>query len=236
MGGHPDKTWRYIDSKASKPSKLSKIFQKNRRGSQEVQKLEIQRGILWPCDLLPHDVATVRIFTYGYDSHVSHGIRGPANRSNISQHGLTLLNAVSNERHDCLDRSVLFVAHSLGGLLVKQALVESEKAARDGQERNLHKACKAVMFFGTPHRGSPDASWGIVMANIAKVAQFDVNKSMLNDLSPSSNSPTLEVLQDDFNGLMHREKIKVHTFQEGTGKSGVKALSDKVRIPSVVAE
>ena len=161
MGGHPDKTWRYEDNKASKPSKVSKIFQKSRRGPQEVQELEAQKGILWPSDLLPDDVAAVCIFTYGYDSHVSHGIRGPANRSNISQHGLTLLNAVSNERHDCLDRSVIFIAHSLGGLLVKQTLVESEKAARDGQERYLHKTCKAVMFFGTPHRGSSDASWGI---------------------------------------------------------------------------
>ena len=47
-------------------------------------------------------------------------------------------------------RALIFVAHSLGGLVVKQALIESSKQARDGRDRNLHKTCHAVMFFGTP--------------------------------------------------------------------------------------
>ena len=122
----------------------------------------------------------------------------------------------------------MFVAHSLGGLVVKQALVEAWKAKADGQQRNLHEACRAVVFFGTPHRGSPDASWGIIMANIAKAAQLDSNKSILNDLDPSSGSSALPVLQDDFNGLLRREGIKVYTFQEAAGKYCYKGLNGKV--------
>lgn len=166
--------------------------------------------------------------TFGYDSHVSHGLSGPVNKSNISQHGLTLLNAILNQRHDCPDRPAIFVAHSLGGLLVKQALVESWKAEQDGQKRNLHKPCKAIIFLGSPHRGSSDASWGLMFANIAKAAQFDVNKSILNELDPSSGNSALSTLLVDFNGLRRREGMKIYTFQEGAGKYGFRALSSKV--------
>lgn len=169
--------------------------------------------------------------TFGYDSHVSHGFHGPANRCSIAQHGLTLLNAVLNARHDYPHRPLIFVAHSLGGLLVKQALIESWKGEQDGQKRNLHKICKAIIFFGTPHRGSFDASWGVIFANIAKAAQFDVNKSILNELDPSSGNSALSILQDDFNGLLRREGLKVYTFQEASGKYGMNRLNSKVRAP-----
>lgn len=126
-------------------------------------------------------------------------------------------------------RPLIFVAHSLGGLLIKQALIESSKQDRDGRDRNLHKACRAVIFFGTPHRGSPhDASLGLVVASIAKMAQFDINKSILRDLDPRNGSPTLGTLLDDFNSLLVQENIQVYTFQESAGKMGFGPFAGKV--------
>ena len=92
LQGHPWKTWRVKEAKGSK------LFSFNKRPSTRV---------FWPRDLLPDDVPNVRIFTYGYDSHISHGTSGPANQNNISQHGLSLLNAVSGKRLECRDRYVL---------------------------------------------------------------------------------------------------------------------------------
>lgn len=89
--------------------------------------------------------------------------------------------------------------------------------------------CRAIIFFGTPHRGSSDASWGLILANIAKVAQYDVNKSILRELDPASGSSALPVLQEDFNGLLRRESLKVYTFQEATGKYGLNAFNSKVQ-------
>ena len=94
LQGHPWKTWRF---KEANDSKLSRVFNKRAR-----------TRAFWPNDFLPDDVSNVRIFTYGYDSHISHYTSGPANQSNISQHGLTLLNAVSGKRHECRDRYVYF--------------------------------------------------------------------------------------------------------------------------------
>ena len=90
LQGHPWKTWRYKEPRASKlPTFLKKSPQKR---------------VFWPRDLLAEDVSNVRIFTYGYDSKISHYASGPANQSNISQHGLSLLNAVSAQRRECQDR------------------------------------------------------------------------------------------------------------------------------------
>ena len=125
-------------------------------------------------------------------------------------------------------RPLIFVAHSLGGLLVKQTLIESSKQARDGRDRNLHKTCHAVIFFGTPHRGSGDASMGRIIAGIAMMLQFDVNKSILRDLDPGSGSATLSTLLDDFNSLLTQEGIEVYTFQESAGKSGFGQFNGKV--------
>lgn len=111
---------------------------------------------------------------------------------------------------------------------MKQALFECWKAEHDGQNRNLHKACKSILFFGTPHRGSSDAAWGTLVANIAKAAQLDVNKSILRDLYPSSGSSTLSGIQEDFNGLLGREHYKIYTFQEAAGKYAWNPLSSKV--------
>ncbi|KAM0796938.1 hypothetical protein BDR22DRAFT_936967 [Usnea florida] len=214
LQGHPWKTWRYKEPRTSKmPTFLKKVPQKR---------------VFWPRDLLADDVTNIRIFTYGYDSNLSHYGSGPANQSNIHQHGLTLLNDVSAKRRECQNRPLIFVAHSLGGLLVKQALIESEKQARDGRDRGLHETCHAVIFFGTPHRGSGDASMGRILAGIATTLQFDVNKSILRDLDPGSGSPTLSTLMDDFNSLLTQRRIEVYTFQESAGKSGFGQFNGKV--------
>ena len=129
---------------------------------------------------------------------------------------------------------MIFVAHSLGGLLVKQTLIESEKQARDGRNHNLHETCRAVIFFGTPHRGSGDASMGLVLAGIAKFLQFDVNKSILRDLDPRSGTTTLSSILEDFNSLVLQKKIEVYTFQESAGKSGFGRFNGKVILPITI--
>ena len=94
LQGHPWKTWRYKEPRTSKMPSFSKKSP--------------QKRVFWLRDLLADDVPNVRIFTYGYDSKISHYTSGPVNQSNISQHGLSLLNTVSAQRQDCQDRYVPF--------------------------------------------------------------------------------------------------------------------------------
>lgn len=88
-----------------------------------------------------------------------------------------------------------------------------------------------MIFFGTPHRGSGDASVGRIVVDIAAILQLDVNKSILRDLDPKSGSAILSTLLEDFNSLLMKEDIQVYTFQESAGKSGFGPFNGKVILP-----
>ena len=47
--------------------------------------------VCWPQDLLPQDFPDLRVITYGYDSHVTHGFKGPAMQLDIFSYGESLL-------------------------------------------------------------------------------------------------------------------------------------------------
>lgn len=54
------------------------------------------------------------------------------------------------------DRPIIFVTHSLGGVVVKQMLFQSH--TRGGADGLVAAACRAVVFLATPHTGSALAS------------------------------------------------------------------------------
>jgi hypothetical protein len=78
-----------------------------------------QRPTYWPRDLLALDIDDVRILTYGYDSHITKGYSS-ANKNNIFAHAKDLLFALQREKPR--RRRLIFIAHSLGGILVKEVL------------------------------------------------------------------------------------------------------------------
>lgn len=75
-------------------------------------------ALFWLRDLLPNDCKNSRILTYGYDSRVAKGYGASVNQNNIFQHATDLLFALERTRK--LQRPIIWVAHSLGGILVKQ--------------------------------------------------------------------------------------------------------------------
>ncbi|KAF1974669.1 hypothetical protein BU23DRAFT_567462 [Bimuria novae-zelandiae CBS 107.79] len=65
----------------------------------------------------------------------------------------------------------MFVAHSLGGIVVKSALIHSD-AARQGalaEHRSIKLSTYGVMFMGTPHQGGNGVALGRLMVNVASV-------------------------------------------------------------------
>ncbi|KAL8721859.1 MAG: hypothetical protein Q9225_001536 [Loekoesia sp. 1 TL-2023] len=117
------------------------------------------------------------------------------------------------------------MAHSLGGIVVKKALVDSE-VDRDPINRRMIERTRYILFLGTPHRGASVADWGTILANLATVTLQDVDKNVLRALS--TNSEILENIQRAFRRILDDQKVRIHSFQEERGLSGMKGLSNKV--------
>ncbi len=95
LNGHPEKTWT------------------------------AKNGVFWPTDLLPASLkgAKARILVYGYNADVyAFGGDKSASSDMIHQHAQTLVTGLSLERQseDCAENAIIWVAHSLGGILVKR--------------------------------------------------------------------------------------------------------------------
>ena len=78
-----------------------------------------------------------------------------SNASNVpvAGHAQSLLNDVNNKRLEEKEvhRPLIFIAHSLGGLLVKHALIEARLNER--KYRCLKASTYGLVFFATPHAG-----------------------------------------------------------------------------------
>jgi len=223
LQGNARKTWQAdIEAPAGKRSFLDGV-----RKKKHSECVDSSDTIFWPADLLPDDYKNLRILTYGYDSNVSHYFGGPANKLNLSQLGEGLLNRVVGERRRSKadSRPIVFVAHSLGGLLVKEAMVESKKQGPGSRKFDVYKLTQGIVFFGTPHKGSNDAKWGLLLKTIASAA-FDTNDKLIRTLEPDSE--LLDKLARDFQDIIDEGNLKICSLLESAGKTGLPIFNGKV--------
>ncbi|KAI9758975.1 MAG: hypothetical protein M1840_003619 [Geoglossum simile] len=157
--------------------------------------------VCWPRDLLKIDIQNAsydaRIITWGYDSSAAN-VFSYASKESIFGHAETLLEDLSRLRVG-KTRPVIFLGHSLGGLVIKQALIKSAEYNSHGRHPTLgeiYASTKGVIFLGTPHRGSDKESLGEVVSKIAKSSFCQPNEQLLQTLKPHSH--ILENQRDQF--------------------------------------
>lgn len=85
---------------------------------------------------------------------------------------------------------------------------------------------RQIIFLGTPHRGSGYAGWGQVAGNLARIALQDSNKNLLQSLEV--NSEVLDNIHTEFKEIVFEKGIKIHSFQEARGLTGIFGLEGKV--------
>ncbi|KAK5054034.1 hypothetical protein LTR84_001996 [Exophiala bonariae] len=186
-------------------------------------------AVCWPRDLLPESHPEARILTFGYDAYVV-GKSDNIAKLDISHHANDLLNALANERQKptTITRPIIFVAHSLGGLLCKDAIRKSEISG-DRHLREIASCTRGIAFIGTPHGGSWLATWAKLPATmLGFVKRTDL--SLLSLLQ--SNSEVLSRIHDDFLSLLRRRasentSIEVACFYETLPMVGGSQIVDQ---------
>ncbi|KAK7425600.1 hypothetical protein QQZ08_007923 [Neonectria magnoliae] len=108
-------------------------------------------GAMWLRDFLSRDLPDCRTMIYGYHSKLL-----ALNMSQLKEYGRLFLTEVEKIRHtaELQRRPLIFICHSYGGIVLSHCLVRA--CLSDNESRkSLYKSTYGMVFFGTPHRGSP---------------------------------------------------------------------------------
>ncbi|KAK5659859.1 hypothetical protein OQA88_13322 [Cercophora sp. LCS_1] len=157
--------------------------------------------------------------TFGYDS----GLAFSKSRGGIENYARDLLNRLNIVRADSQTRKrpLVFVAHSLGGAVVKKALILAHEAQHIYGD--VLSSTKGIMFMGTPHRGGSDVvSWPVLLANVVNAASLGqaVRKDLLR--TPKGDSAVLHEISRQF---IHRAvPLQIRTFIEQEVERPLKEL------------
>jgi pimeloyl-ACP methyl ester carboxylesterase len=161
----------------------------------------------WPQTLLPSVLTTARILTFGYDASVTDW-RGMVSQNRIANHAWNLLTSLATYRENdgTNERPIIFVCHSLGGLVCEDTLVTSRQRSEPHLQNILHST-RGIIFMGTPHHGAGLATWAERLSrSIGLVKQ--------------TNSEIVEVLKRD-SEVLARIQDSFHTMVMARGKEGL---------------
>ncbi|KAL5982412.1 hypothetical protein ACLOJK_016483 [Asimina triloba] len=198
LRGGPFKTWRIADSKSSTTSKSGLV--------ENIDQEAGKQGTCWPREWLAADFPHARLFAVKYKTNLTRwsGASLPLqpvsfleNAQEVSSNLLKKLVAAGIG-----DRPVVFVTHSMGGLVVKQMLHQAKM-------KNFNKILNntiGVVFYSCPHFGSKlaDMPWrmGFVFRPAPSIGEL------------RSGSGKLEELNDFIRHLQNKGMLEVLSFSE----------------------
>jgi len=188
-------------------------------------------NVFWPLDLLPAVLkdSHANIMVYGYNADVcsSSSDRTPSNNF-IYQHAQSLVTNLTFHRvsDGTFKNPIIWVCHSLGGILVKRALLYSSDIHEPHLQdlRSIFVSTFGLIFLGTPHTGSDAASWGLVLQ-----AMFDavVPKRFLSSepvllRTLKKDNETLTDINNHFLNVYQRFEIHMVHENQKTDIKGIK--------------
>jgi len=161
--------------------------------------LHKESGIHWPRDLLKEDFPDARVLLFQYDADITR-FSAQVSTNRVSDHAENMIGALARLREatDTEKRHLVFVAHSLGGLVVQRGLILSRKSPLQ-HIRQVERNTVALLFLGTPHFGAGMASWGEYAAKLWKLVR-QTNADIIKELRPDST--VLAAIQREFQSLL----------------------------------
>ena len=129
------RTWRQCDSEKNSPNYTK----------------------CWPKSWLANDIENVRILGIDYPTYLSDwNIECPSDKFTLKDRSTQVINILTKEKVG--QKPILWVVHSMGGLLVKQILLDSYQSDNQILKRIANQT-KGILFYAVPHKGSDMAVW-----------------------------------------------------------------------------
>lgn len=105
------------------------------------------------------------------------------------------------------NRPVVFISHSMGGLIVKEIIGRGIQKDSPKSMRKISNACVGTVFYSVPHAGSRLADWGWTLRYIGA--------SPSKAVAHLKTGPHLEEMNESVRDLCRRGKLAVLSFSEG---------------------
>jgi hypothetical protein len=138
-----------------------------------------EKKFMWIRDALPRDIRGMRTIIWGYDSR----LRSSRSSQLVPDLAKKFINQLQTYGWGSQSaRPMAFLAHSLGGLVLKEALVQLHEISNEGY-KDILALMKGAVFFGVPNMG-------MVQQHLEHLAVNSPNIHLLEDLGRGSSYVT----------------------------------------------
>lgn len=155
---------------------------------------------MWLRDRLPTELPNVQSIIYGYDTALvaSDSVKG------IEDIAIALISKMrSIGRASPSAKPLVLLAHSLGGIVLKQAMVSIARTG--GSAKFIVDSTRRVVFFGVPNRG-------MKISHLLPMVENQPNAPIVQSLSVGSDY--LQSLDEQFSGIVTHRGIQICSVYE----------------------
>lgn len=215
LNGDREETWTYT-LEATPEDKAKDVGTSKFRGKLGGKKSKTDTAVdsnpLWLRDFLKDDFPNARIYSMGYNSRVAFNF-GTGRLDTFARELLVNIQR-TRETEGEKQRPIVFICHSMGGLVVKKALLVAH--VDEVHYKNILDSTTAVLFLGTPHGGSDFAALAKPLIDIAHIVLPKIWGTVRKDLVASleRNGSELLELSGQFRSIVDKENIQVFSFVE----------------------
>ncbi|KAJ6263870.1 Ankyrin-1 [Drechslerella dactyloides] len=158
-------------------------------------------------DGLAKEFPRARILLYMYQSAWSGSLKVRQFMSNLA---MTLLYGLHDKRKDAPLRPIVFIGHSMGGLVIAKAISFAE--SRRDLFGKMFEAISGCIFFGTPFDGAHAAAAASMFSRVSEVFGLDAATSskLLDLMKPGDEG--LRDIKNDFMRLTTKMSPKIELF------------------------
>jgi alpha-beta hydrolase superfamily lysophospholipase len=156
---------------------------------------------MWLRDWLPTQLTGSRSIIYGYDSKLE-GSESFQNMDEIVLRFIQLLETISPSFSR--DRPIVLFAHSMGGIILKHALVKMQEKGSPTQKEILHQI-RGVILFGVPNQG-------MEISHFLAMVDGRPNENLVRALR--RDSPYLQELDHSFYNVATARRIRLISVYE----------------------